>query len=940
MNRNSFSAVYKLLCPGIIAWAFVLHVHAACPTGQQVWDNLLSIEQSDLSGNEKMQKVLALQQQYIQCKLPKDSVYARILHRLGVLSFVANNMDAAIKYTHQSTQINRTGAKDASPRLVVNSYDNLGLYYKNLLFYREALQYFDSSLYFGNRVTGQERFVLQSRLMRSNIFFRTGDFQKSIDEATQGLFTARTVKDSFKIAQFLNERAQSMISTGLYDAAKTDLTEAIHILTIVPDLQDVLADSYRLMGTLHEFTNDVQRAFLFYTKAIEQRKIVNSLPELTKDLMETASFLSLKMNAPNEAMEYYNQALKLAMEEGDVTLKTQVLNNIGFLYRDKKNDVTGSLGYFQKGLTTYVQGFADTNVMVNPSVKQLQKIADKQLLFILLDNKAEALLKIYQQTKQKSYLQKANETFVLGDMVIDEMRYSQNTEPTKLYWRNKTRNFYSRAVTAAVENNDADAVLFFMEKSRSVLLNDKLNELGAFAYLPPVEAEQEQRLRINILGLQQQLNSISDTAKAYAGLQQQFFSAREGFEKFIQSLEQKFPAYHQYKYGGIGFSIRQVQDYVKKQNAAFISYYETDSLVYAVKISDTEKKIFVIRFPQLRSTADQFLQLCSNRQELNRNYNNYLQLSYYLYQQLFQPLAVQRKRVILSPDQVFLPFDAFTKDQNGSQFLLYDHVFSYTYSASYLIRSAKMKQSGSKQFLGVAPETYAADLQLADLNGSVQSLQKIRTNYSGAEVLSQTNATRKKFLSIAGNYSVLHVFAHAVADSIRNEPKLYMQDSAISLSELQFIQKPAVQLVFLSACETNTGKQQRGEGVYSLARGFAAAGIPATIATLWKADNEAMYSISETFHQLLRKGAAKDDALQQARIAFIKKGYKENQLPFYWASSVLLGNTEPVQISTGYITYLFTISAFLLALAGYYFWKKRKAAKEQPFKGTMLHREV
>jgi hypothetical protein len=50
-----------------------------------------------------------------------------------------------------------------------------------------------------------------------------------------------------------------------------------------------------------------------------------------------------------------------------------------------------------------------------------------------------------------------------------------------------------------------------MEKSRAVLLNDKLNELGASAYLPAEEAHKEQAMQINVLALQQQLAQLDDT---------------------------------------------------------------------------------------------------------------------------------------------------------------------------------------------------------------------------------------------------------------------------------------------------------------------------------------------------------------------------------------------------------------------------------------------
>jgi CHAT domain-containing protein len=426
--------------------------------------------------------------------------------------------------------------------------------------------------------------------------------------------------------------------------------------------------------------------------------------------------------------------------------------------------------------------------------------------------------------------------------------------------------------------------------------------------------------------LQLQLNKVSDTAIAYASMLQQLLTARETFERFIQSLEQKFPVYYQYKYGGIGFNIQKVQEYVHKQNATFVSYFENDSVVYVVKVSGADKKIYTIQFPGFSATANHFLRMCANRQELNSNYSLYAQFAYQLNRQLFEPLQVTTKRVILSPDQLFLPFDAFTKDKEGKRFLLYDHLFSYTYSANYLIHSGNTNKGKGDDFLGIAPQQYTPALQLADLTGSVESILKIKNQYSSAAVLQHEQATRKTFLNTAGKYKMLHVYAHAVADSTKKEPQLFMQDSAISLSELQLMQKPSTQLVFLSACETNTGKQQIGEGVYSLARGFAAVGIPSTIATLWKADNEAMYKISEVFHQLIKKGVAKDEALQQARVQFINMGSKENQLPFYWASSVMLGNTEPMQFSSSYPIYLVSFIGFIIAIGIYFFIKKRKAA--------------
>ena len=173
-------------------------------------------------------------------------------------------------------------------------------------------------------------------------------------------------------------------------------------------------------------------------------------------------------------------------------------------------------------------------------------------------------------------------------------------------------------------------------------------------------------------------------------------------------------------------------------------------------------------------------------------------------------------------------------------------------------------------------------------------------------------------MSSAPDYSIVNVFSHAFADTGNTEPVLYMQDSIIHLSELQLLHHPATQFMMLSACQTNIGKNATGEGIYSLARGFSSAGIPAVSATLWKADEETIYAISNAFHALLSKGMSKDEALQKAKLAFIKNGGREQLLPYYWANMVIIGSADAVVLSPSFpwlITgIIFAVIIFIIIL--------------------------
>jgi CHAT domain-containing protein len=102
--------------------------------------------------------------------------------------------------------------------------------------------------------------------------------------------------------------------------------------------------------------------------------------------------------------------------------------------------------------------------------------------------------------------------------------------------------------------------------------------------------------------------------------------------------------------------------------------------------------------------------------------------------------------------------------------------------------------------------------------------------------------------------------------------------------------------VVLSACQTNAGRNATGEGIYSLARGFSSAGIPAVASTLWQADEQATYDITQQFHRQLSQGMPKDEALRSAKLQFIRENGGEHLLPYYWANMILIGDAGPIKL--------------------------------------------
>jgi CHAT domain-containing protein len=403
-------------------------------------------------------------------------------------------------------------------------------------------------------------------------------------------------------------------------------------------------------------------------------------------------------------------------------------------------------------------------------------------------------------------------------------------------------------------------------------------------------------------------------------------NTKSDFEHYIKSLEQKYPAYYQYKYADEVPSLKNLQQYLAKNNQSFVHYFLGDSVTYILAITSNGTKFIRLSKNEFdKEQLNDFIELCSNKEALNNHYNSFALLSNSIYKKIFQPLQLSKGRVIICSDNTVIPFDALCTDTSGMNFLINNYVFSYVYSARFLLKQFNNPKAAGN-FIGFAPVSFEPYLGVQDLKNASGALTASAAHYKNDKLFTHQNATRRNFFNYASSYSIVSIFSHARADTTENEPVLFMQDSLIHLSELQLLNNPATKLVLLSACQTNVGKAATGEGIYSLARGFATAGIPSVAATLWKADEQTIYAVSEKFNEYLSEGMNKDEALQKAKLYFIQHNSSEKMLPYYWANMILIGNADAInfeQHSTG-TTWIIISALMLLALALIFIYAKRK----------------
>jgi CHAT domain-containing protein len=171
--------------------------------------------------------------------------------------------------------------------------------------------------------------------------------------------------------------------------------------------------------------------------------------------------------------------------------------------------------------------------------------------------------------------------------------------------------------------------------------------------------------------------------------------------------------------------------------------------------------------------------------------------------------------------------------------------------------------------------------------------------YADPALLVNEAATKARFVSLAGSYDVVHFAGHALSnDDYPGLSHLLLSgstgqaDGTLFAHEITRMKFDRTRLVVLAACRTSAGRIRRGEGVFSLARPFLAAGVPTVVASLWDVDDRATRALFVAFHQALSKGAAPASALRAAQLAALANGAGSLGDSFNWASFAVIGGAE------------------------------------------------
>jgi CHAT domain-containing protein len=653
--------------------------------------------------------------------------------------------------------------------------------------------------------------------------------------------------------------------------------------------------------------------------------------------------------------------------------------------RKKLEDLKIALGYYQEALIAATGSFTNSDPFVNPGVHQA--ISEIQLLEILkkksqcFSSLGDLLLSANKKQEAIRNYNAGLESIQLAVELVHQIRTGFVSEESRLFLTENQQSTFVEAINLCYKlykqtgNPDYVADGFSLtekSKSASFLAAVKDSKAKQFGGIPDSLLNEEDVLKINISNYKQMLYEEKQQEKPdsekVALYNTKIFYYSEKYEQLIQLLEDSFPKYYSFKYANEVIALDDIRDRIRNHDA-IVEYFidqpgKDQSSGSLFRFVITNKQFSFSKTPidsTFSNSIEQvygFLTNSSYQYTDKKSYRKYVWSSYKLYGDLLGGVSedLEGKNLVVIPDDKlsYIPFDALLYEKPDTTkmnfrnlaYLIKKHSISYTYSTTLLFDYFDKKRKAKKELLAFAPgydnddrdytkvAAYRAGLApLLAVDKEVEYINK----YVDGDVYKDSQAQEEVFKKYAGNYDILHLAMHTIVnDTLPMYSKLAFskpshstaEDGWLNTSEIYNMQLNA-RMAVLSACNTGSGKLQKGEGVMSLARGFLYAGCPSIIMTLWEVEDESGANIMRDFYKYLSAGKNKAEALRMAKLAHIESADPLKAHPHFWLAYVAVGNTSPLFFGKDFYLMGALVLIFVALIIADQIRRRRKAMRNR-----------
>lgn len=849
-----------------------------------------------------------------------------------------------------------TPLNSSNALLLYNCYERIGILQQGLeSLPGKALQQFYISLDIHKTFHLADSILFRLLLSAGNEHYQVGLFDSSVYYFSWAEKIIGQYPSSGHAEDLYNSLGALYSESGDYTQSKIYFSKALEIIRKTrPDLKEAvfamslnIASALRLLGKLDS-------AIVLYKKLLQpefpQAPVLNNLGRIYLAENKPDSALYFLRRGGDVSGLYaiaYNNSLALAMiQKKDTIEAAKYLNSADSIYRTttklNKNNFFGTtckyrgdlqlmqhqpneaLKNYQRAIIQFCYKFNDENIYANP--ENFAGGFASYNLFEALTAKAKCFALLYSEEKSSTHFNAAKNTFDKAFLLADYIKKSMSNDEARLFIADKVFEAYQFAVDFILTREDQQqdkniliTALKWISKSRatSLAINLKEQSIKKFAGLPDSLLSRENNLNITITRLQLQLEQAADTTTV-----NNLISAINTEELKLHNAElafQNYPSYYKQKFESDSIDLRNIQKNILDNNTAILCYFAAERSMHVFVI----KKSVVIHSIIANDSAITFniKNFTAHLHGLQNGTNNDDTSSKFLYNALVSPISTVIDGVsslIIIPDQEFIgvPFEAL--QMTDGKYLLEKYACTYQYALPFVQKNSSDKKFSNE--LAMAPFANEVKNKFSNFAPLPFSKNEISVFDRAAQIQNE-NASRQYFLLHASGASIIHLATHAVVDydePSRSYIAFYPANNADSsyklyAQELYNLSLPNAQLIFLSACETGSGKLSQSEGALSITRAFAFAGCPNIVTSLWKAEDISTAYISKKFYEYLFKGYGYAHALQQAKIDLLNDAsMSQYHAPQYWSHLVFIGNTEETKSYT--LIWIVLFSLFFIAL--------------------------
>jgi CHAT domain-containing protein/Tfp pilus assembly protein PilF len=711
-----------------------------------------------------------------------------------------------------------------------------------------------------------------------------------------------------------------------------------YLLSIIESKGDTEGEDYILainaLGSALLWNEDLDSALFYYQKGLNILEKLNPDPLQKRMVLTNQALIShnigsvyLKKEVYDEAVKYLKEAINIneALFGSTSTELIRSLRNLGQAYRktgqpklseealyrslhiskEQGFDIPKSysrLGdyFIESGEYSQAIDYYDSAIISNGVFLAQKKdiYVHGRNLFTTFYGQSQAFAASQEVDLEKveEFYQRFNQTLKFFYERVDSKTFFQWVPLIleNLYL------VYSRVHDNSPEDKGLSRLWEITELNKAVKLRKQLGNEDTLSLMIPQEflvREKEFKDSISTL-IATSHPGVFDSA---------LFFLNTKYDEFLKELESAYPRYYALK-SELKVLPFQVLKRNLSRNTTLLNFLEGKENVYILRVN---KKGFYKQQVSKSKLADAIE--AHNTAIIDRSVSSIQQTSFHIKRLLglnSEDLeGISHLHII--PDGLIwnLNFGSLMNNNAANTIPLENpYTFSFHYFAGEELQKGKKRTGNVLAFsysdsYDISQKSRSSDSTIttpSPIPGTATELRYISDLWDGQYYFAK-KASESAFKSLGGQYSILHLAVHGSIDEERPERSFLqfaaadsLNDGKLHVYEIYSLDLNA-DLAVLSACHSGQGKIVAGEGMMSLGRAFAYAGVRSLLISRWEVSDYSAPHLMKYFYKGLKEGMFKSEALRYAQTQYLLKHSDGlTSSPFYWSSFYILGDDSPI----------------------------------------------